>query len=121
MGKKNLEASLKEFKELLDKKLQAVLKNTIVLGITKADKKFIRLYQTAYENDMDYGVANFRSLFNKAADTFNGHYNERVETHSNLTRIGKETRIDINEVLRLEGAKNDKTEEKPYETIPHPN
>ena len=80
---------------------------------------------------MVYGDYDFIKKYTEAAEIFNQHYNIRLETRSNLKKLGHETRIGNgdpidnkqgytpNELFNGETPKG-RGEERPHETMSHP-
>jgi len=131
MDEDKIKLRLEQYKEDVNKGLQDVLKNTSALDITRADRKFIRLAQKAFEDDSLYGNPGFRDIFNQAAEIFNQHYNLRLETISDLKKFGHEKRVNNGDVTERKpgytpheilGGENDigQGEEEAHETMSHP-
>jgi len=97
MAEKESNEGLKQFKKIVKQRLQEVLNNTRELDITKADRKFLQLYQIACKKDMGNNNPGFRDIYNQAVKIFDQHYNKRLETIKNLKKLENKRRVDDEE------------------------
>ncbi len=94
MAKKNLERELREFKETLKKRLDKISKDKNIVNITKADQKFMNLYNIAAEKSLEYGTHEFKEAFKSSLAIYNDIINYKIDYVSRMNEISEKIWLD---------------------------